>query len=183
MPRKRYRDTRARDRLHRRPKTPAPTDGFLIHDVARLTGISVRTLRDYVRRGLLRHSQLRGTLTRYPRREVMRLFAALRLKAKTKATWARIRRQLDTSSEGDIDALLAEQELPPGVAGALGLVKVPNDSANAGRATAAPTERTGECWHRIVVLPGLELFVRATASPLVKEAAARLQEGLGGPQG
>jgi hypothetical protein len=87
MPRKRDRYTRARDR-HRRPKTPAPRDGFLIADVARLTAVPVRTLRDYVRRGLLHYSEARGTLTRYRRGEVLRLLAAIRLKAQTKATWA-----------------------------------------------------------------------------------------------
>jgi DNA-binding transcriptional MerR regulator len=172
MARKRDAYTRARDR-RRRPKTPAPTDGFLIRDVARLSGVSVRTLRDYVQLGLLRHSELRGTLTRYPRREVMRLFAALRLKAQTKTTWAEIKRQLDSWSEARLDACL-DGQLPSVVADELGLVKRPSTAGGVTRSDDAPRERTGELWHRTVLLPGLELFVSAAASPMALQAAARL---------
>ena len=71
-----------------------------------MTAVPVRTLRDYVRRGVLRHSELRGTLTRYPEREVLRLRAALRLKAQTKEPWADIKRKLDASSEDDLKEIL-----------------------------------------------------------------------------
>jgi DNA-binding transcriptional MerR regulator len=172
MARKRNAYTRARDR-RRRPKTPAPTEGFLIRDVARLSGVSVRTLRDYVQLGLLRHSELRGTLTRYPRREVMRLFAALRLKAQTKTTWAEIKRQLDSWSEARLDACL-DGQVPSVVAEELGLVKRPSTAGGVTRSDEPPRERTGERWHRTVLLPGLELFVSAAASPIALQAAARL---------
>jgi hypothetical protein len=51
---------------------------------------------------------------------------------------------------------------------------------DAARSDETPRERAGACWHRTVLLPGLELFVSATASPLVLQAAARLlRENLG----
>jgi DNA-binding transcriptional MerR regulator len=174
MARKRSAGTRARERFRRRPKTPAPTDGFFIRDVARLTGISVRTLRDYVQRGLLRHSALRGTLTRYPRREVIRLFAALSLRAQSKTTWAEVKRQLAPLTDARLETWLAERPLPPGVATELGLSKMPNELPNIDQAAA--TQRAGDCWHRVVLLPGLELFVSGTASPLVWQTALRCVE-------
>jgi DNA-binding transcriptional MerR regulator len=183
MVRKRDAYTRARARRRRRPKSPAPTEGFLIRDVARLSGVSVRTLRDHVGRGLLRYSEARGTVTRYPRREVIRLLAALRLKAQTRASWAELKRQLDASSEAHLEAGL-DGQLPSAVAVELGLVKDPNTAGDAARSDETPRERAEECWYRTVLLPGLELFVSATASPLVLQAAARLvRENLGpGPR-
>jgi len=174
MARKRDRYTRARDR-RRRPQTPAPTDGFLIRDVARLTAVPVRTLRDYVQRGLLRHSELRGTLTRYPRREVLRLLVALRLKADTKATLAEIKHKLDALGEAELHATLGEAALAPAVATELGI------TSHAPGATARPElpglpalECTSAYWHRIPLLPGLELLLSAGASPTVTDAALRI---------
>jgi DNA-binding transcriptional MerR regulator len=161
-----------------RPKSPAPRDGFVISNIARLTGVPVRTLRDYVRRGLLRHSELRGTLTRYPQREVMRLVVALRLKAQTKVSWAEIKRRIDAFDEARLRAWLGEQSLPPALAAELGLAAPTHDSVSAGASTSSgpPMEQTGECWHRLVLMPGLELFLSAGASLVVKSAARRILE-------
>jgi hypothetical protein len=174
MARKRNAYTRARDK-RTRPKTPAPTDGLLIHDIARLTAIPVRTLRDYVQRGLLRHSALRGTLTRYPLCEVRRFVAALRLKAQSKTTWAETKRKVDAFSALELNAWLAQQELPPALAAELGIAR-PKDASIPSPApqNMIPLQLTGESWYRITLLPGLELFLSSTASPLVTNAARRL---------
>jgi DNA-binding transcriptional MerR regulator len=174
MTRKRNRYTRARDR-GRRPKHPAPREGFLVADVARLTNVPVRTLRDYVRRGLLHYSERRGTITRYPRSEVVRLLGALRLKRLNKGTWVEIKRRLDTMSPLDLEQWLVEQGLAPRVATELGiapLAKVPEPEPSA--RSMLSIERANAHWQRTELLPGLELLLSVSASPAVKRAAQRI---------
>ena len=174
MTRKRDRYTRARDR-GRRPKHPAPRDGFLLADVARLTAVPLRTLRDYVRRGLLHYSERRGTITRYPRSEVVRLLGALRLKTRTKGTWVEIKRRVDAMSPPDLERWLVEQGLVPGVAAELGialLARVPEPEPSP-RSTLS-LQRADTHWQRTELLPGLELLLSASASPAVKRAAQRI---------
>jgi DNA-binding transcriptional MerR regulator len=171
MIRKRSWYTRARDK-RRRPKHAAPRDGFLLHDVARLTAVRVRTLRDYVRRGLLHYSERRGTITRYPRSEVVRLLAALRLKAQTRATWVEIKRRVDSVSAPELEKWLAEQGLAPTIAAELGIAKIANPSAT--HPDAPNGLATDADWHRTELLPGLELLLSASASPVVKHAAQRI---------
>jgi hypothetical protein len=65
--RKRSKWDRARDK-RRRPRTPAPTAGWLIRELAQMTQTTVRTLRNYVAAGLITPLELRGTSTRYARR-------------------------------------------------------------------------------------------------------------------
>ncbi len=170
MPRKRDAYTRARDR-RKRPRTRAPTEGFVIRDVARLTGVSIRTLRSYVALGLLRHTELRGVLTRYPKTEVLRLLVALGLKAQTKATWAELKRKLDALTPSALEAWLAQHALASPAVQELGIAPPP-----------APPPVTDEQdpwfeaneWHRALLLPGLELFLSTTASPTVQAAARRI---------
>ena len=174
MTRKRDRYTRARDR-GRRPKHPAPREGFLLADVARLTAVPLRTLRDYVQRGLLHYSERRGTITRYPRSEVVRLLAALRLKAHTKGTWAEIKRRVDAINPPDLERWLVEQGLVPEVAAELGialLARAPEPES--GARSMLSMERPDGHWQRTELLPGLELLLSASASPAVKRAAQRI---------
>jgi len=174
MIRKRDRYTRARDR-GQRPKHPAPREGFLLADVARLTAVPVRTLRDYVRRGLLRYSERLGTITRYPRSEVVRLLGALRLKSLTKATWVEIKRRVETMSASDLERWLVEQGLVPGVAAELGialLARVPEPGPS--ERSMLSMEGADAHWQRTELLPGLELLLSVSASPAVKRAAQRI---------
>jgi DNA-binding transcriptional MerR regulator len=182
MIRKRNKYDRARDQRRRRPKHPAPLDGFLLHDVSRLTAVPIRTLRDYIQRGLLRYSERRGTLTRYPRSEVIRLLGAIRLKTQTKATWAAIKRQVDTFKSPDLEKWLLEQKLNPQVAAELGMAPLASTSTPLLATTNPPsTEHSAGVWQRTELLPGLELHVSAAASAAVKAAARRIiEEHVGG---
>jgi DNA-binding transcriptional MerR regulator len=175
MARKRDRYTRARAK-RTRPKTPAPTGGWSIAELAQLSGVTVRTLRDYVRRGFLRPFEFRGTSTRYPRRALLRLFALLRLRAETRANLTEIRRKLDAQSDPELEAWLRERGLSVAVLAALH-ADSPADSAPSlpAQPTVAVAE-LGETWQRIEILPGLELLLRSTASPAAKEAARRIYD-------
>jgi DNA-binding transcriptional MerR regulator len=175
MARKAYWQTR-RPRKRTRPKSSAPQGGFLIVDVARLTGVPVRTLRDYVRRGLLRYTEVRGTLTRYPTREVARLVAALRLRAEKRGTWAAIKAELDTFDDARLQSWLAEQRLAPALATELGISGAPNGEATGVALPQSSSMGTGERWERTELLPGLELALSDAASPAVRSAARRIIE-------
>jgi DNA-binding transcriptional MerR regulator len=175
MVRKRYWYNRTRAKRPR-PKTPAPRDGFLIADVARLTDVPVRTLRDYVRRGLLCYSEARGRITRYPRVEVRRLLVALRLRAQKRAPWAAIKAELRAFDDARLEAWLAAQQLAPAVAAELGIVSVENVGATSLDSQPDASTGGGERWQRTELLPGLELFLRDGASPAVRNAARRIVE-------
>lgn len=129
MPRKRDAYTRSRAK-RTRPQTPAPTEGFLIHDIARLTAVPVRTLRDYVRRGLLRHTELRGTSPAIRAAKCCASSARYALKRKRKQPGARSR--LDALAEPQLTAWLAEQALPPAVVAELGIGRSVTQSALGG---------------------------------------------------
>ena len=111
--RKRSKWDRAGDRHRRRPRTPAPTTGWLIGELAQMTQTTVRTLRNYVATGLITPLELRGTSTRYARRELLRLLALLRARKETKLTLAAIKQKLDAFAEEDLEAWLRNGPLPP----------------------------------------------------------------------
>ena len=94
MVRKRDRWTRARDKRSR-PKTPAPKAGWLLAELAQLTGLSVTTVRYYVQKRILRPFEFRGTVTRYQRPELLRLLGILRLKTEDNLTLADKKQRLD----------------------------------------------------------------------------------------
>jgi DNA-binding transcriptional MerR regulator len=194
-----------------RPKTPAPKDGLVIAELARISGVALRTLRYYVQLKLLRPLEFRGTATRYPRRELLRLLGILRMRSETRASLAEISQKLDTLADPELEGWLLAGPLPPEAAAALGIPGRPaadrprfdpadgSFDVNASRAGAAASPAAGnsapgtfeagtsapvsrhergpvETWQRVCLLPGLELLVRADASPAVKRAAQSIYD-------
>lgn len=171
----RQRDAYTRWRAKRsRPKTPAPTNGFLISELSALTGVSVRTLRHYVTEDLLTPIEFRGTATRYPRRELLRLLKLFELRGQVrgKVVLAKLRRQLDTISDPDLEAWACTQPLSPELARALGIEQ--KLAAPKSGAADALGRIALETWQRIPLLPGLDLMLRADASVAVRGIAERL---------
>jgi DNA-binding transcriptional MerR regulator len=169
--RKRNKWARAWDR-RRRPRTPAPTAGWLLRELAQMTQTTVRTLRNYVAMGLLTPIELRGTSTRYARRELLRLLAVLRARKETKLTLAAIKQKLDAYPESDLEAWLRDGPLPPLAATALGIAPEPSRAAEL--TTEDPLERWRaqvQTWQRIELLPGLALMLAPSPSPAVTTAA------------
>ncbi len=160
----------------RRPKTPAPQGGWVIRELSQISGVSVRTLRSYVNQKILRPLERRGTQTRYPRSEVIRLLGALRLKAQTRANWAETKQRLDTVRAADLERWV-EQGLAPAVAVELGFAQLSGANASDPDATS---ERAAESalttWQRTELLPGLELCLSPHASAAVQRAAQQIIE-------
>jgi hypothetical protein len=108
---------------------------------------------------------------------VLRLLGALRLKAQTRATCAKVKRQLDTFSMPELERWLIGQGLNPAVAVELGIATLATKVAPTSKASSGPaTEHAAAFWQRTELLPGLELFLSATASAAVKHAAQRMTE-------
>ena len=178
----RIRSRYTRERAKRtRPKTPAPKNGWLIAELAHLSQLPVRRIRNYLEHRLIAPTEFRGTATRYPRRELMRVLGIARLRAETGANLAEIKRKLDELGERDLEAWLQTQPLPLPAAAALGF-----RPASAGVATMAPKLQAAgaharSTWQRVSLLPGLELMIAADASPAVLSAAQRICEEYVGP--
>ena len=173
----------ARDVGHRRPKTPAPKTGWLLAELAAMTGLPVTTLRYYVQQGLLRPAEFRGTLTRYQRPELLRLLGILRLKSEGKSTLAEKRRRLESMSSGNLEKWLVSGTIAPAAAAALGLAAaLPAPALNPARLAASPQtavelgRTTIGFWERITLLPGLELHVRADAPEAARALAQRIAD-------
>lgn len=182
----------ARSRMKRsRPKTPAPKNGWVMSELSQITGMSVRRLRDYVFRDLIQPLERRGTATRYPRSQLVRVMAIKRMRAESGLELAVIKRRMDAMGERELEAWILTAPLPDAVTRALGRLDAPPGEGQPGIAGSASRGRqfnaTGaagaehastnlplDAWYHVELLPGLVLQVRATASPAVKSAAKRI---------
>jgi DNA-binding transcriptional MerR regulator len=192
--------TRARQKRSR-PKTPAPTAGWVIADLSRITGLPVRRLRDYVARDLIQPLEIRGTATRYARGQLVRLLALMRLRAESAVPLTEIKRQLDAAGERDLESWVTSGPLSNAVREALGLplgadlrpgsgainspignsTELSNSGSDAPSATPAGNQGSPwTAWHHVELLPGLVLQLSASASPAVKAAAKRIADEYAG---
>jgi DNA-binding transcriptional MerR regulator len=160
----------------------------VLTELAALTGLSPTTIRYYVQTGLIRAGEFRGTLTRYPRRELLRLLGIQRVKSEGKVPLAEIQRRLDAQSEQDLEKWLSERPLSPALVAALGLARAPASSTPNSPAPPLhddpllgdPLLRDPwvETWQRITLLPGLDLMLRADAPAAARSAARRICQEL-----
>ena len=167
--RKRYPWSRSRDRRRRRPRTPAPTTGWVVSEFAALTQLSPRTIRYYRVVKLLPALSFRGTSTRYQRVHLLRVLALQRLKAEN-VPLAAIRQRLEAMSEAELVAFVSEGGVTEAVARALGLPSPANAAVAPSESRVEPPRQVeavaAESWHRVHLVPGLELHVSGDAGPL-----------------
>lgn len=188
MPRRRY--YRPPDRRRNRVRRPPPKEGFLVRDLARLAGVAVPTVKRYVKHGLLAPVPFLGTATRYPRDYLVRVLALRYWRMAGSKTLAQLRRQLDGVTLADMQAWVLSHPLPAETvaevgktsAGAAAAKNAPAVSGSAPIATAASALESAdallqvpaEAWQRWTLMPGLELHLKADASPLTRSLATRL---------
>ncbi len=162
-----------------RPKSPAPTDGWLLDELASLSGLPQTTIRYYVQQRLLRPIERRGTATRYPRRSLLLVLGLHRLSSEGKATLLERKRKLDTLGDQELKDWLGTERIPAAAAAALGIEPQPMQSLDAASPSPPLIDGTGavvEHWQRIPLLPGLELMIRANAKEPVRLTAQRIWE-------
>jgi DNA-binding transcriptional MerR regulator len=187
MPRRRF--YRRPDRRRHRVRRPPPTEGFLARDLARLAGVSVPTVKRYVRHGLLAPVPFLGTATRYPRDYLVRILALRYWRTDGSKTLAELRRRLDSVSLAEMQTWVMSHPLPAETAAALRNDNVGahgtsgEHSARAAQAEAsadalespdAALQLPAESWRHWTLMPGLELHLASDAAPITRQLAARL---------
>src|SRR5262249_46789061 len=117
-------------------------------------------------------SEFRGTATRYGREHLLRLAAIGVLKEKERLHLDAVRRRLQALTPAQLEtyAPIVEPPPPASVAPAVEQAPVALESAPAVSpfGALAPSTYASDRWDRLALLPGVELFVRADASPLAR---------------
>jgi DNA-binding transcriptional MerR regulator len=162
-------------------------NGWLLAELAQLTGLAETTVRYYMHRRIIQPIQVRGTATRYDRRSLERLLGVMRLKIEEQeTTLADKQRKLDAMDDAELEQWVRAGSLPPAAAAALGFEPAPVVDLAGTITDAKPHDETsmesppalgiveGEQWQRVALLPGLELMVRADAKGLARIAAQRI---------
>jgi len=172
-----------------RPSRPAPTNGWLIADLEWLTGVPLRTIRYYVAKDVLQPLERRGTLTRYPRRALLRLLGTVRLLGE-RLTLAEVKKRLDTLGNPELEAWLREYPVPDAIQAALeadaagywppagvsgALNAVPPQPVAVTQAAPVQPAHSNELWHRVELLSGLTLQWPASAGPVITDAVRRIR--------
>lgn len=133
-----------------------------------LLGIQPRTLRSWIKAGLVPRPRFRGRATAYADGAVLRAQAAAALRREN-VPMALARRELDRSSVERLRELA-------GVA-----APAPEPAPVEAQAIAAPVPVEEPClgvaWRRLVLMDGLELHVRADAGPIAARIAADIARG------
>jgi DNA-binding transcriptional MerR regulator len=149
------------------------TDSFKLDELAEQAGVSARTVRYYVQRGLLPGPTFRGKDSSYGREHLVRLKAIKRLQEQYLPLDA-IQEALDQRTLAQLEQLADGREAISPVP-----VSTPPSVVEAARGTA---------WKRFALAPGLELHlgddapehVRRLAERLIHEAAQERPSGRGG---
>jgi DNA-binding transcriptional MerR regulator len=171
---KRFRLFRKRRRGPPKAKAKLRLDGFTAAELGAKVGVSARTVRYYTAQHVLPSPQFRGSATRYLREHLVHLAAIRALQRERRYSLAAIRSHLTPLSAADLERLAAT--VLPELATPLAPPLPP-----------APAQPASDAWHRLTLLPGLEIHLHAAASSEVRTLArsivASVQGGLTSVQG
>lgn len=157
-----------------------------MRDLARLAGVSVPTVKRYVRHGLLAPVPFYGTATRYPGDYLVRILALRYWRAAGIKTLAELRRRLDEVTYQEMIDWVTSHPLGPETMVALGRDVAPPTAegtprsaplvtrVDAADALDASLQIPAESWQRWTLMPGLELHLKSEAAPLTRKLAAQL---------
>jgi len=189
MVRKHYFNTRLHSK-RARPTMPAPKGGWVIAELSRITNVPVRRIRYYVAQDFIRPLEIRGTATRYPRTELLRLLAIPHIR--TVNTWKldALKRELERLGEVELERLVTSNPLSPAASAALGISPstLATSSSKQARTLGWPATRDNstafgmtsaasdsmELWHHVELLPGLKLLLSSKASAAVRSVAKKI---------
>jgi DNA-binding transcriptional MerR regulator len=157
-----------------RPSRAKPKVGWSVHELAQLTGVTVRTIREYLKTGVLPRSPFKGAATRYQRPQLLCLLAIRRLRATRRMPLPEIRKRVRAYSPRELEAFATADLADGPLAAALGLA-VPSQQRQAASRKRNTIDLPAR-WARIELALGLELHIRDDASPRVLALAAQLRE-------
>jgi DNA-binding transcriptional MerR regulator len=154
-------------RKHRRnPPKAKPQlrlEGFTAAELGAKVGVSARTVRYYTAQHVLPSPQFRGSATRYLREHLLHLAAIRALQRERRCSLAAIRRELAPLDAAALERLAAKV-LPE--------LATPAALAQSQPPTPPPSSLPlTDAWHRLTLVPGLELHVHAAASSEVRALA------------
>lgn len=167
--------------------------GYSLMELVRAAGVTERTVRYYVERRVMPGPELRGLHTTYTDEHLLRLRVIRHLREVERLRLEVIRKRIAGLSAAELRALLPPGErgpepeqkaLQPAAPAASPQASAPAAGATQGRAPAAgATPYPAERWERIVLVPGLEIHVRADCGPLLQRLAREIhaQYGVGAP--
>jgi DNA-binding transcriptional MerR regulator len=139
-----------------------------LEELAEKAGVSPRTVRYYVQRGLLPAPVFKGRDTVYGAEHLLRLKAIRKLQEKFLPLDA-IQVELERRSAGDLEKLIAEKEQV--------MVTVPPPTQHPYRAPPPFVFTSDERWVRYRLADGLELHLSDDASDETRELARRIMGG------
>ncbi len=154
--------------------------GLKLDDLATRSGVSLRTIRYYVQRGLLPAPPFRGRDTTYTFDHLLRLRAIAHLQAQSRSL-DEIQRLLDAASPEEMEKLARGEDgevgvIPPSPVGGGGWER--SGTGERGREVRVPVF-PGERWERLSLAAGLELHLAESATPAVRELASQLLATIG----
>jgi Ca-activated chloride channel family protein len=142
---------------------------FKLDELAKESGVSARTVRYYVQRGLLPAPIFKGRDTAYSTEHLIRLQAIRRLQERFLPLDA-IAAELARRSPDELKQLATGRE--------------PAHHSSTTRVAQAPpprrVETRGERWHRWELRPGLELHLSEGADAMTRALAEELRKQYGG---
>jgi DNA-binding transcriptional MerR regulator len=162
-----------RRRGYVRKSRATPQTGWTARELAQLSGISLRTLRMYLQRGVLPRSPFKGAATRYQRSQLLWLLAIRRLREQEHLELDAIRARLTALAPEELEAFATAGLSTGKLAEALGLRPV---SVSSAVPPSLSMSSAGPRWARIELALGLELHVRDDSSPRVLALARQLRE-------
>ena len=144
-----------------------------LEELAQQAGVSARTVRYYVQRGLLPAPVFRGRDTVYSDEHLLKLKAIRQLQERFVSLDA-IQRQLEHCSRDELCALVAA----PGTVSS----HIPTVEYQSGRSLTTPLsppaaspQPSGERWQRWILAPGLELHLSESADAATRRRAEELR--------
>lgn len=132
---------------------------YKIDELARAAGMSARTVRYYVQRGLLRAPAFRGKDTAYEHEHLVRLRAIRRLQEAYLPLDA-IAAELDGRTRGEVERIADGKDLPA----AARLEQRPSDDRDEA-AVANPEKHRPRPPRRLELFPGVDLTIAEDAPP------------------
>ena len=172
-----------------RPSRAKPKTGVTLAQLSGLSGVAVRTIRVYMRRGVLPRPPFKGSATRDRRREIIWLLAIRRLRQVERLPLAATRTRLQALPPPELEAFATEGVGPGPLAEALGMAPAVSPASQTSPGFGGVSlERSGLSsslprWVRVELALGLELHLRDDASGRVVELARRVREMCAGDGG
>ncbi|AKV01323.1 Transcriptional regulator, MerR family [Labilithrix luteola] len=143
--------------------------------MATLVGVTPRTIRYYLQKGLLSSPRFYGTATRYQRPALLRALSIRHMQRDEHLSLDAIKSRLAHMSAEEIETYATAKLTTGPAATALGVERPPMTVATFTE-TETPPRYASVKWDVVQLLPGLSLLVKSDGSPLVKKLAQQIYD-------